>query len=263
MNQQVGVGRSLSHDELPRLHNLTQEVSKFCRARLRTYLDVLAPLFRPRWVLGDHVEGSGRESIIGADQNLAELREAYFRACGRPFDLRRELPTPMESVPTQIQFYEWEYAHEIQTGTERKVVTVTAPLTWVLAYRSTYSLSMLRQVLAGKQERDTESLRAFVLRACMMQLLFDKKPDMKTLFEGLRYKVEVRTAPQFGHVPLITISTPFVTTLPGDEILLAATGLSGRAAFEEILDESQAMQVPDPLSIEIAQMIERSNKSAH
>jgi hypothetical protein len=263
MNQQIGVAISLSHEQLPRLHNLTQEVSRACRARLRIYLDVLAPLFRPRWVLGDHVEGAGREAIIGAEQNLAELRESYFRACAKPFDLRRDLQAPIESVPTQIQFYEWEYSHEIKTGPERKLVTVTAPLTWVLAYRSTYSLSMLRQVLAGKQERDTESLRAFALRACMMQLLFNKKPDLKTLFEGLRYQVEVRTVPQFGELPLLTISTPFVTTRPADDLLLAATGLSGRAAFEEILDESQAMQIPDPLSSEIAQMIERSNRSAH
>src|SRR6516165_2704692 len=146
MNQQAGLGRGFTHEDLPRLHNLTKEVSKYFRKQLRIYLDALAPLFRPRRVLGDHVDSADKQPVVGADQNLDELRETYFRACARPFDMRRELQTPIESVPTQIQFYEWEYICEARSERERKAINVVAPLTWVVAYRSTYSLSMLRQV---------------------------------------------------------------------------------------------------------------------
>src|ERR1051326_2062808 len=211
MNQQAGDTQTPTHDQLPRLHNVTKEVSKLCLGQLKTYLEALAPLFRPRRVLGDYIEGAGKENLVSADQNLAELKEIYFRACGRPFDLRRELPVPLESFPTSLQLYEWEYVHEIPTGRERKTITVVSPLTWVLAYRSTYSFSMLRQVMAGKQERDTESIRSFVLRAYLMHMLFLKISELTPLLDGLRYKVAIRKSPQLGELPLVTVSAPFAT----------------------------------------------------
>jgi hypothetical protein len=256
MNQQAGLGRRLTYEDLPRLHNLTKEVSKFCRGQLRTYLDALAPLFRPRRVLGDHVESADRHSVANADENMAELQETYFRACGRPFDLRRELPTPLESVPTQIQFYEWEYVHEARSERDRKAINIVAPLTWVLAYRSTYSLSMLRQVMAGKQERDAESIRTFALRACLLHLLFAKLPDLNSIFEGLRYTVEVRKSPQLGDLPLVTISAPLHTVRPTDDLLVRATSLSGRTSFDEVLDESHASRIPDPLQNHIRKILD-------
>src|ERR1700689_3205011 len=111
MTESLGVGQQFSYEQLPHLHGTTQEIEKACRTQLRAYLDALAPLFRPRRVLGDHMEGAGKESIVGADRNVAELREIYFKACGRPFDLRKELSSPLESVPTQIQLHEWEYTY--------------------------------------------------------------------------------------------------------------------------------------------------------
>jgi hypothetical protein len=251
MNQQAGLASSLTHEELPRLHNLTKETSKLFRGQLRTYLDGLAPLFRPRRVLGDHMEGAGREGLVGADQNLNELKETYLRACGRPFDLRKELLTPLESVPTQLQLYEWEYLHEAHGEQDKKTITIISPLTWVLAYRSTYSLSMLRQVVAGKQERDAESIKSFVLRACIMQLMFSKIPELTSLFEGMRYRVETRKSPQLGELPLVTISTVLPTLRPADDLLVIATGLSGRTAFDEVVDESAAANLHDPLQEQI------------
>lgn len=56
--------RPLTHEQLPSLHTLTREVEKLCRAQLRTYLDALTPLFHPRRVLGNHMEGSGKESTL-------------------------------------------------------------------------------------------------------------------------------------------------------------------------------------------------------
>src|ERR1700733_4486709 len=218
MTQPADVGRALTHEQLPRLHHITNEVAKICRGQLRTYLDALAPLFRPRRVLGNHMDGAGKD-----------------------------LPTPLESVPAQIQFYEWEYMYDIRSERERKTITVVSPLTWVLAYSSTYTLSMMRQVVAGKQEQDAEGVRSFVLRACLMQLLFSKITELRPLFEGLRYRVEIRKSPQLGELPLVTLSAPVTTIRPTDDLLMTATGLSGRTGFEEVIDEDQAAHIPDPL----------------
>ena len=225
----------LNVEQLLHLHSVTKDVSKLCEKQLRIYLEALAPVFRPRRVLGDHVEGSGRESVVGADQNLAELREMYERAAGRPFELRRELPTPLESISAQLQVYEWEYVQELRTERDSKTVIVKSPLTWVLCYPSTYSLSMLKQVVAGQQARDPESVRAFVLRACVMSLLFRKQPALFGLFDGLRYRVEIRKSPQLGDLPLVTISGPLRTIRPPDDLVLVATGVAGEAFLKRCL----------------------------
>lgn len=256
MNQQVGVGQQFTRDELARLHTVTSEIVNICRGQLRGYLDGLALLFRPRRILGNHVDGAGKETVTGADQNLAELRETYFKACGRPFDLRRELNAPIEAPPTQIQLYEWEYLHEIRTERDRKTVTIVRPLTWVLAYPSTYSLSMVRQVVAGKQERDAESIHSFVLRACLMSLLFTKLPELLKLFDGLRFIVEVQKSPQLGDAPFVTVSAPVQTIRPSDDLILTATGLSGRTSFVEVVDEQQARHLSDPLRDRILRVFE-------
>jgi hypothetical protein len=240
----------LNSADLSQRHHLTREVANFCRQQLRTYLDALAPLFRPRCVLGDCVEGAGRESVPDAEQNFAALRESFIRVCGRPFDLRRELARPIDSTPTQMQLYEWEYRHG--------AVTITSPLTWVLTYPSVYSLPLMRQVAAGKQQRDPEAVRSFVLRACMLNLLFEKQPQLATLLEGLRYKVELRKLPDLGDLPLITVSAPVSTFRPPDDILSIATGLSGRAVFQEVLDMESAAKIDDPLQSRLSALLEAS-----
>jgi len=253
MNELTGAGQPISPEQLGHLHGITQQVEKVCRTQLRSYLDAMAPLFRPRRILGNHMEGSGKESVSGADQNLNDLREVFFKACERPFHLRKELPVPLESVPTQLELNEWEYTYNIQSGRD---ITVVAPLTWVLAYPSAYTHSMVRQFVASKQDRDTEGVRSFVLRASLMHLMFVKLPDLKQLFEGLRYRVEVRRSPLLGDLPFVTLSAPVTTVRPSDELLSRAATLSGRSGFVEVVDPEQAARINDPLQAEISQILE-------
>jgi hypothetical protein len=123
---------------------------------------------------------------------------------------------------------------------------------------------MIRQVVAGKQDRDGEGVRSFVLRACLMDMLFAKLPEMKTLFDGLRYTFEVRKSPQLGELPLVTVSAPVKTVRPTDGLLMAATGLSGRPVFDEVLDEYQAAHISDPLQAQILKVLDSANgKQTH
>jgi len=260
MSADAGVA-ALTNTELVHLHNLTEEIANLCRSRLRSCLDALAPLFRPRRVLGDLIEGATRESVPEAEKNFTELKETYRHVSGRPFDLRRELSAPLESIPTQIQLYEWEYVHQARTQNDRRQITVVSPLTWVLAYPSVYSLSMMRQVMAGKQERDHESVRAFVVRACVMQLLFSKQAGLVEIFEGLRYRVQVRKRPELGELPLVTVSAPVSTMRPADELILAATGLSGRAGFQEILDTASVAAISDPFDQQLKRILGEHQES--
>src|ERR1039457_2314627 len=168
MDNSAAPAESLNVEQLLHLHTLTKDVAKVCQKQLRGYLDTLALLFRPRRILGDAMEGAERESVGGSDRTLAELRDLYRKVAVRPFDLRPELSLPLESVSTQMQLYEWEYLHQIKTDRGWRSIKVTSPPTWVVAYSSSYSLPMLRQVLAGQEERDAEAVRAFVLRSCLI-----------------------------------------------------------------------------------------------
>ncbi len=175
----------------------------------------------------------------------------YRRVALRPFDLRPELTLPLESVSTQIQLYEWEYLHHTKTDRGLRNISVTSPLTWVLAYSSTYSFAMLRQVLAGQEQRNQESVRAFVLRACLMHLQLTKFPAIADLLAGLRYRIEVRRSPEMGDLPLVTISAPFRTIRPPDNLVNVASGLAGGTSFAEVLDVDTVRNLRDPLREEI------------
>jgi hypothetical protein len=251
MDNPAAPAESLNVEQLLRLHTLTKDVAKVCQKQLRGYLDTMALLFRPRRILGDAIEGAEREAGGGSDRIVAELRELYRKVAVRPFDLRPDLSFPLESVSTQLQLYEWEYLHESKTDRGWRSIKVTSPLTWVVAYSSTYSLPMLRQVLAGKEERDSEAVRAFVLRACLMHLHFQKFSAIAELFAGLRYRVEVRRSQETGDLPLVTISAPLATMRPPDSLVTVAAGLAGGTSFSEVLDLGTVQNLKDPLREQI------------
>jgi hypothetical protein len=120
---------------------------------------------------------------------------------------------------------------------------------------------MFRQVLSGGQERDPNHVAAFVLRACVMALLFDKLPTLKGLFDGLRYSVEIRRSPEFGEVPLTTISAPYRSFRPSDDVVSLASGVSGGNAFEEILDLDAVRSMSDPLRDQIKSIVQNHGQT--
>lgn len=257
MDNPAASAEGLNVEQLLHLHTLTKEVAKVCQKQLRGYLETMALLFRPRRILGEAIEGAERESAGGSERTLAELRDLYRKVALRPFDLRPELSLPLESVSTQMQLYDWEYLHQSKTDHGWRSIEVTSPLTWVLAYSSVYSLSMVRQVLAGQSERDSDAVRAFVLRACLMHLHFQRFPALGELFAGLRYRVEVRYSPETGDLPLVTISAPFSTVRPPDSLVTVAAGLAGGASFAEVLDLATVQNLNDPLRGQVAAILRK------
>jgi hypothetical protein len=247
----------LEPTKLLSLHGLTKEVAQACLRNLKAQIEAMAPLFRPRRILGDHIDSTSKDAVPGADRNLADLQELYARVAVKGFDLRPELRTPLESVTTQFQFDEWEYTHATETDRGWQSIRVTAPLTWALSYATSYSLSALRGVVTGSGQRDVEAVRAFVLRACLMHELFSKIPALADLLEGLRYKVEIRKSPQLGDLPLVTISAPFRTFRPPDKLVAMASGLAGGASFAEILDLESVHNLADPLRDEAIEILQQ------
>jgi hypothetical protein len=80
-----------------------------------------------------------------------------------------------------------------------------------------------------------------------MSELFEKLPALKDLLQGLRFPVTVRRLPQFGELPLVTVSAPFRTFRPDDKLVAMAAGLAGGTSFAEVLDIDSVRNLSDPL----------------
>jgi hypothetical protein len=238
------------------LHDVTKQIAQLCLRRLKGQLEAMAPLFRSKRYLGDHMEGAGKEATPGADRNFGDLQHLYARTAVRPFDLRPELRSPVESVAPQFQIDEWEYIQAIETDRGWQSIRVTTPLTWVVSYKSSLSLATLRSVGTGGGQRDPEAVRAFVLRACLMHEQLAKLPGLRELLEGLRYQVTVRHSPQLGELPLVTVSAPFRTLRPSDQLVAMAAGLAGGVSFSEVLDVESVRHVSDPLRDEAISILQ-------
>jgi hypothetical protein len=203
------------------------------------------------------MEGAGREAFAGSDKNATELQALYHSVALKPFDLRPELPTPFESVATQFHLHEWEYLHPTQTDRGWQSIRVATPLTWVVTYASPYSLSSLRDVMAGHAQRDGAAVRSFVFRACVMHELFRKTPSLKELLTALRYGVDIRKSPQFGELPFVTVSAPFHTLRPADDLVALAAGMAGGQSFAEILDLDSVRNLTDPIRDETLRILDQ------
>ena len=239
------------------LHTLTKSAAQGAQRILKVQVDALAPLFRPRRLLGDVIDGFGNEAVSNTERNWADLQDLYRRAAINPFDLRPELRAPVESIGTQFHFSEWQYIHSIHTSDGWEAIRVNTPLTWILSYASPYSLSNLRDVVSGSAQRDNEAVRSFVLRACVMHEMFRKYPAITELLAALRYKVEVKTSPQLGELPLVTISAPIRTFRPADELVAMASGLAGGNTFSEVLDLESVRTLSDPVRDDIMGLLQK------
>jgi hypothetical protein len=240
------MAEDLESVELLRLHKLTRDVAAQCAKQLRQYLEYIASLLRPRRLLGDYIEGVSKEPVVGAERNFADLR-ALYRKVAIKFDLRPELEAPLQSVSTQFQLQEWEYNHALQTEKGWQSIRVIKPLTWVLSYTSPYGLSTMRDVTAGIVHPDPESVRSFVVRACLMHEMFRAFPALTDLLSALRFRIAIETCAPLGDLPLVTISAPFRTFRPSDSLVAMASGLAGGATFTEVLAVDSVRNLSDPL----------------
>ncbi|HEY7391889.1 MAG TPA: hypothetical protein VH640_25455, partial [Bryobacteraceae bacterium] len=88
-------------------------------------------------------------------------------------------------------------------------------------------------------------------------LHFTKFPALADLLAGLRYRVEVRTSPETGDLPLVTVSAPFATIRPPDSLVTVASGLAGGASFAEVLDLATVQNLQDPLREQITAIFQK------
>src|SRR5436190_7574094 len=142
------------------LRKVTRAVADTLRPQLLDYLATLTPLFRPKSVFGDYIQGGGKEPARRADKAFKDLLGLYETvAAAKPFNLPRELKPPIDVSSVSLELTPLEYPYEAQVnGGTARTITVRTPLTWVLTY-SGFAPLRLRELLETKGRSNDEVQR--------------------------------------------------------------------------------------------------------
>jgi len=246
--------RRLTSQELTELRRKTEIISKFLHDRLSTHLETLRPLLAPERIFGKYLGAKGDPAV--ADRAFTQLQHNYKPFVTRPFDLPSELDEHwLTLVGNRVTLYPWEYTYEAKAERETRTISMTSPVRWVVSYSSAYTLSQVRQALAGKGERRPEHIRQFVVNALVTQLITAQIPGLAPLLADLRYQFQTDSTPDLPKLPLTTITCGLPSFRPPDDLILSATGLSGIPAFIELIDTDALSRLQDPLKAHTEELL--------
>jgi hypothetical protein len=237
--------------ELPRLRRITRGLAESLESELRSHLEFLAPLLRPKRLLGDLIAGQSTESYPDVDDAYAELEQIYAKVYHR-LRLHPKLPKPIPSVRVRLEISPWE---EAAAPTPTKQLTVVSPLTWVLSYPGACGVADLRAMLAGRAERDEEGIRQFAIHCGILSLLIGRTPGFAKLMRALRYEVEMRRLAECGELAIPVIRSQIPSVRPPGDVMAQAAELAGLASFEEVLDPATLAELEDPLAARIRKLL--------
>jgi hypothetical protein len=244
------------------LRKLTRAVAELLRGRMTEYLTALAPLLRPRGVLGDFVDGGAKEAVGGAEKAFKDLQSAYEAIAGtRLYNLPKELKPRLEVASTILEMTPVEYAYTAKTDKQTKTITVTSPLRWILSYAG-FRPRRLRELLAEKT-RANNALQECVLHYLLLQTVLSKQTDVPRILEALLFPVSTEKRPEFGELPITYISAAIGTIRPPDEVLIENTEITGMDLFEEVVRIDDILELRDPLQQQLAELVKKHAGEAH
>ena len=228
------------------LRKLTRAIADSVRAQMTEYLATLAPLLRPKMVLGDYVEDGTKEATRRSDKAFKELQAIYEKVAGtKPFNLPRELTPPLRLSGSGLEITAVDTPHVIQSGSESRTIMVRSPLTWTLTYGG-YAPSRLPELLKAKL-RPGDELAQLVLSYLMMHVVTTNSPGLMQAFEALHFPITTTTIPECGPLPITRIGVAISTSRPSDAVILESAELTGMDAFEEIVNVDDLAHLRDPL----------------
>ena len=221
----------LTLQELPEIRRKTEAISQFLREQITTHLETLRPLLAPERIFGKLA--GGKTEVPGADSALAELKQLCRPFTSKPYDIPSEFDANwLALVGNALEISPWEYTHPV----DGKIITISSPVRWIMGFRSNYTVSHLKNVLAGKEAPRPEFLRQVVVNALVLQLVLSRTPGLAPLFADLRYDLKTEKAADLAGLPVVTITSCLTSFRPPNDVLLAVTGFSGIAAFIELVD---------------------------
>src|SRR5438105_14496652 len=101
-----------STQRLLELRKFTRAIADLLRTQMREYLSTLAPLFRPRNVLGNYAEGGPYEASRPGEKTFKELHELYqIIAQSKLLRLPLKLKTLPEVINPELEITPVEHTH--------------------------------------------------------------------------------------------------------------------------------------------------------
>jgi len=244
----------LDSQEFLQLRQSTEKIGSFLARRLREHLTILRPLFIPRKLLGTYINSASQEEIHGSDKAFAELQEHFNAVCESPFQLRKKLQPPLPAISNVLECTPLQYNLTVE-GSDAREITITSPTRFLIAYQNECPLDRLRGMLSGKEASQNDDIRQALLSHLALVLFLKHFPALKTLFEDLRYQVDIYQLPDLGGLPVIMLTAPLSTFLPPDTFITEVTQLSGIRAFQELIAKDAVDTMPDPLQQELHSQI--------
>ena len=242
-----------STKQLLALRKLTRAAGDLLRGQLKQHLETLAPLLRPRNILGEYVHPATKETIKGAEAAFKELQGLYETvAVSKPFQLPKELKPPISVLSTALELSAMEYAHLAKTERESKRVTINSPLHWVLSYAG-FGPRRLRELLA-ERNRTGDELQQFVLHYLMLHIVLAKQTGVAQLLEALHFPLSSGRLADFGELPVLSIRAGLATVRPPDDVIIESTEISGMDAFEEVVNPEDIIALRDPLQVRLLEL---------
>jgi hypothetical protein len=228
------------------LRKLTRAIADVVRAQMTEYLATLAPLMRPKMVLGDHVEDGTKESTRRSDKAFKELQSLYETvSTAKPFNLPRELTLPLRLVGSGLEITPVDTPHVIKSGSETRTIMVRSPLTWTLTY-SGYPPTRLPELLKVKLQTGDE-LSQLVVSYLLMHVVTQNLPGLMSVMQALHFPISTTTLREFGPLPITRIGVDITTRRPSDDVILQSAELTGMDAFEEVVNVHDLTHLRDPL----------------
>jgi hypothetical protein len=260
-----------STQKLLLLRKLTRAIADQLRNQLKEYLGALGPLFRPRLFLGPYVQGGTKEPAKAPERAFSELRSLYEKVAGsKPFNVSPELKTPLPIESSSLELAPVEYNYAISTTAQSKTVVVTSPLKWVLTYAG-FPLGRLKTLLAERAARplaqrdladsQSEELERFILHFAVLHVAVSTQPGIGQILDGLSFPLSSERAPELGDLPLLRISAPVATLRPPDEVIIESTEISGRDAFDEVVDILSIRDMRLPLKDRLIELVRSHDQS--
>ena len=244
--------KEIQMEQMSKLRDLSRNVANHLSEEITAFTNTLTLLFSPRKVLGEFMSGSGKDKVIGAENNFSVIEERYKSVMREAFGYSVKLSSIVPAVSSKVTLNNWEYIEDID-GTN---ITFTAPTQWVLGYDNSLTLERLLETKRQGKDLSQEEISTFVITKLVLQRLFEVSPNLTRLYEGLGYKVEQRTMPSVsGSLTYIVLTGPVDSFRPQNEIVKMATQFSGSEDFAELVDEDAIKKIPNRIQVGLTQYL--------
>ena len=230
-------------ERLTTMRETSQAISQLLYQTLSGHLQALTPLFAPRKVFGEFMESAFKDKVPGADKNFAKVEASYKALCQAPFDIPSRLNTPVPNIPNQLSLYPWCYPYRIGELT----LSVRSPVRWILSYTASFDLARLLEQHIAKEKPRPDDLKTLLLTSLGIATLLELQGGLRNLLDGLGFAVTIETSPLTGDMPIVVLNAPLPDFRPQDDMMKIVAQLSGRAAFEALVDIDEIATLEHPL----------------